>query len=154
MNKIKAQAAKVGKILFNTETWATYKKAIFLSWNLLKELAQLIWLLICLVIFVVAWLWTNSIHAAQELQTWYASIEEPKADHFLDAAGKELLLAGTTGAALALTHAKNQLGIEEEPEAIEVKAIAPQVSQLPTQQQKNVSVPPIAKASAQREEDA
>ncbi|NER50294.1 MAG: hypothetical protein F6J92_27195, partial [Symploca sp. SIO1A3] len=72
MNKIQAQAAKVGKILFNTETWVIYKKAITLSWNLLGELARLIWLIICLGIFVVAWLWTNSIQAAQELQSWYA----------------------------------------------------------------------------------
>jgi len=137
MNKIKAQIAKVGKILFNVETWVIYKKAIVLSWNLLRELTRLIWLIICLGIFVIAWLWTNSIQAAQELQSWYASIEEPKADNFLDAAGKELLLAGTTGAALALTHAKNQLGIEEEPEAIEVKAITPLVSELPTQQKQS-----------------
>ncbi len=153
MNKIQAQAAKVGKILFNTETWVIYKKAISLSWNLLRELARLIWLMICLGIFVVAWLWTNSIQAAQEVQSWYASIEEPKADNVLNAAGKELLLAGTTGASLALTHAKSQLGIEEEPEAIEVQAIAPQVTQLPTQQNQNVSTPPIAKISTQSQED-
>ncbi|NES24242.1 MAG: hypothetical protein F6K41_36350 [Symploca sp. SIO3E6] len=134
MNKIQAQAAKVGKILFSADTWAAYKQAIVLSWNLLKESARLIWLIICLGIFVVAWLWTNSLQVAQELKSWYASVEEPKTDHFLDAAGKELLLAGSTGAALALTHAKNQLGIEEEPEAIEIPAIAPEVSPLPAQQ--------------------
>ncbi|NET55832.1 MAG: hypothetical protein F6K47_06580 [Symploca sp. SIO2E6] len=133
MNKIKAQAAKVGKILFSTETWAIYKRAIVLSWNLLRELVRLIWLIICLGIFLVAWLWTNSLQVAQDLQSWYASIEEPKADHVLDAAGKELLLAGTTGAELALTHAKNQLGIEEEPEALEIPAIPPEVSQLKQQ---------------------
>ncbi|NEP11761.1 MAG: hypothetical protein F6K14_16430 [Symploca sp. SIO2C1] len=153
MNKIQAQAAKVGKILFNTETWVIYKKAITLSWNLLGELARLIWLIICLGIFVVAWLWTNSIQAAQELQSWYASIEEPKTDNVLNAAGKELLLAGTTGAALALTHAKSQLGIEEEPETIEVQAIASQVTQLPTQHNQNVSTPPVAKISTQTQED-
>ena len=53
MDKIKQQANTVSQLVFSAETGETYKKALGLTWDIVRETGILIWLVICLV-FVAA----------------------------------------------------------------------------------------------------
>lgn len=125
MNKIQMQIAHVWHLLFSQETAATYQKALQLTWEIIKESGKLLWLFACLFLVIFAWGMNTSVKTGQSLRSWYDEIEEPRANHFMNEAGKALMLAGSTGANLAVSQAKNQLGIieEKEPETIEVLAV-------------------------------
>lgn len=124
MHKFQAQIIKVGDLLFSPETGETYKKALLLTWNIIQESVKLVWLTFCLLFVIFAWIWTIFNRGADRVQTWYNNIDEPKPNNLLNATGKTLLIAGSTGAAFAVAKAKSELGIEEDIEPI--KALAAQ----------------------------
>lgn len=126
MNKIQDQIAKVWHLLFSQETGETYRNAIFLTGEIIKETIKLVWLFACLGFLFLTWGWMYSVIAGRNLRTWYNSIEDRSTDRVLGEAGRVLLLAGSTGATLAVTQAKSQLGIENDPKPIE--AIASEAS--------------------------
>ena len=105
------QARKLVDLLFNPDTGNTYKSAALLTWEILKESARLVWLLFCVVLIVVDWLWRYSFQAGQTTRNWYNAIEDPKADNFLPAAGRVLTDFGRNGASSLFSQAREQLGL-------------------------------------------
>lgn len=124
MERIKAQAAKLGQLLSKPETFAAYKNVVTLTWDILKETGLLLWLVICLVLVVFEWFWKFSVGAGQGARNWVNSLEG-SSDQLASETGKALLAAGKNSLDFTLTQAKSQLGFEiPEPkvERVEVKS--------------------------------
>jgi hypothetical protein len=150
--KIKDQANKVKETVFSPATAETYSTAIALTWSILKETAQLLWLVICLGLVFGDWFWKKSYATGQNARTWVenlqqapatpdstdlpeAGAEEASSTSFLESltspefwssTGKSLLDASKSATTAALNTAKDQLGLEVPPPApAEAKPIAP-----------------------------
>jgi hypothetical protein len=118
MDKIKAQAGKVGQLVFAGETSSTYGKALTLTWDILRETALLVWLVVCLVFVGGEWFWHTAIGLGAKARAWYEGLSQTddsgEAKSFTDM-GQSLLTAGENGAAFLLYQAKKQLGLDAEP---------------------------------------
>jgi hypothetical protein len=121
MDTIKVQANKVSQLIFASDTGSTYQKALTLTWDILRETALLIWLVICLIFVGAEWLWNTAIDLGQKVRAWYESLGEKKAEpgepQSFESISKSVLSAGESGAAFLLYRAKQQLGIDAEPPA-------------------------------------
>ncbi|MDA0866914.1 MAG: hypothetical protein O2890_10945, partial [Cyanobacteria bacterium] len=110
MDTIKVQASKVSQLIFATDTVGAYQKALSLTWNILRETALLVWLVICLVFVGGEWLWNTAIDLGRKGRAWYESLsaEKPEAGEAqsLETIGKSVLSAGESGAAFLLYRAK------------------------------------------------
>lgn len=119
MEKIKSQAGKLGDLLFDAETGATYKKAVTLTWAILRETGLLLWLTICLIFVGAEGFWKKSVALGRASRNWYEGLQAPKETESKSAAevGQSALSALGLGAATLLYQAKQQLGMEAEPPA-------------------------------------
>jgi hypothetical protein len=125
MDRIQAQAALLWQRLSAPDTGATYKQAALLTWDILKETAALLWLLICLFLVAFEWFWKNSIHLGSSFRAWLAGIEQTSPDQVVSEAGRALLSAGKNSVGFTLLQAKEQLGIPlEAPPTTEAKPAA------------------------------
>lgn len=117
MEKIKGQANKVGELIFASETGATYKRTLTLTWDILRETGVLLWLVICLVFVGAEWFWKNSISLGRSSRSWYEGLKEPSAEEpkSATAMGQSALTALGTGAETLLYNAKKQLGLDAQP---------------------------------------
>lgn len=126
--QISSQVAKVRQAIFAPETAATYQQAIALTGVIIAETTKLLWLLLCGILVLGEWTGKSGFQAGQSFRNWLTDIEKPSTDRVLSEAGKALLSAGKSSVTSALSGAKEQLGIVEEPVAtptVGVKSIAP-----------------------------
>ena len=131
MDRIQAQAAKLWRLLFSSDTVATYQKTLIRTWEILKESALLVWLIFCLVFVLVDWVWRSSAQLAAGWKTWYSNLEEPSVNTFLSATGKAVLSAGESSVDYVLSQAKGQLGIEDTVKPAKRIAVQPVESSKP-----------------------
>ncbi|MEO1620452.1 MAG: hypothetical protein AAFU53_05385 [Cyanobacteria bacterium J06632_3] len=121
MDRIQLQASKLWELLFAEETAQTYQNTLNLTGTILKESAQLIWLIICSVFVFGAWFSDASVKTGNSLRTWLNEQSNPTATggekKDLAATGKSLLDSGRTSAAYLLAQAREQLGLEANPPA-------------------------------------
>ncbi|MGP1372176.1 MAG: hypothetical protein ACTS3T_05055 [Almyronema sp.] len=137
MDRIRAQASKLWELVFAAETAATYQKALALTWEILRETAQLIWLLICLVFVLAAWLGEYAKKLGRDFRNWYERLGEKPAEPeeakpFFSSAGQSLLEASSNSAAFLLAQASEQLGIEYNPPKAAPPVAKPQASGPPS----------------------
>ena len=117
MDKIKAQAGKVGQLVFAGDTSSTYGKALTLTWDILRETALLVWLVVCLVFVGGEWFWHTAMGLGAKARTWYDGLSQTdnsREERSFTEMGQSLLTAGGNGAAFLLYQAKKQLGIDAE----------------------------------------
>lgn len=112
------QALKLWQLMFNPKTADTYRDALLLTWEILKEAAKLIWLLACIGLILADWLWRNSLKAGQTTRAWVNDLDTSDTSNLFSDASKALLSAGKTGAIAALSQAREQLGLPEPPEPV------------------------------------
>jgi hypothetical protein len=113
-NQIQAQATKVWKTVSDPATTETYQKTSSVTLLLLKEIAYLFWLIFCLVLVFGEWFWKTAYRSGSNFRSWLNNLEKPTTDRLLSETGKALLSAGQSSVTLALTTAKEQLGMEAE----------------------------------------
>lgn len=112
------------KTVSDQESLGTYQKAVQTTWNILRETGRLLWLVLCLGLVFVTWLWTTSKTSGQQLRTWYEGIPEPKSENVVTEASQFFASASRTTATKVMTQAREQLGLSA-PEATPiVKAVA------------------------------
>lgn len=139
MDSIQVQASKLWDLLFSEDTADTYQKTLNLTGTILKESAQLIWLIICSVFVFGAWFSDTSIKTGKGIRDWVdnqgaGGTEESKP---IAETGKELLDTGLTGVNYLLNQAREQLGLEaqelpaKKPAAVSAKSSAPTPSAPP-----------------------
>ena len=116
MDRIQTQASELWDIIFSEETAATYQKALNLTGTILKEAAQLIWLVICSFFVFGAWVGDTSVRAGQSIRTWIDQQgtpgSAPSTNTSLAEKGKSLLDTGREGIAYLLDQAREQVGVE------------------------------------------
>ncbi|HHP7244699.1 MAG TPA: hypothetical protein ACFE0H_08445 [Elainellaceae cyanobacterium] len=117
-SKIQNQSAKVWQILTNPKTAKTYKDAIVITWNILKETAVLLWLVVCLVLVATDWFWTNSILAGRRSRLWLSSLEGVDTSDLTSEAGKKLLSASKASVLGTISQAREQLGLPQKKEPV------------------------------------
>lgn len=120
--QIQTQAAKLWQTVKDPETVESYKKTGLITWTLIKETGYLLWLVVCLVLVLGEWIWKSGYRAGWNFRGWINSLERPTTDRLLSETGRSLLTASKAGVAIALSTAKEQLGIENEPEPVAVSA--------------------------------
>jgi hypothetical protein len=113
MNRISTQAAKLWQLLTSSETANSYKTAVLLTWDILKETALLVWLVICLVLVAFEWIWKTAFNSGQNFRIWVNSLEGT-GDRAASEASRALLTAGKNSLQSTITQAKVQLGIPVE----------------------------------------
>ncbi|MBO9999654.1 MAG: hypothetical protein J7641_11725 [Cyanobacteria bacterium SID2] len=118
MDKLKTQFTRVGELLFSSNTGETYSKALSLTWNILKETAILLWMVFCLVFLVFVWGWGYATQISSNAKVWYDNQGKKGSENLLGDAGKALVAAGSSSAAFAVSQAKEQLGIHNDPTPI------------------------------------
>jgi hypothetical protein len=111
MNELKAQAAKVIELLTSSGTATTFQNAFSLAWQIIKEVGQLLWLVICLGLVFVEWLWKTGYSSGWKTRDWVNTLDQPGTDRVFSETGKSLLEVSKTSAAKAVASAKERLGI-------------------------------------------
>jgi hypothetical protein len=129
MDRIQVQFTKLTQLLFDPKTIESYQTVLVLTWNILKEAALLLWLVICSVFVLAAWIGDNAIHTGRNVRAWVSQQSHSEADSSEKAAavGQALLDVSQTGANYLLNQARVQLGLEklEPPTKAEKPVVAP-----------------------------
>ncbi|MGQ9871929.1 hypothetical protein [Leptodesmis sp.] len=124
MERIQAQANKLWQIVSSPSTVKAYQETLALTWAILKETGQLLWLLLCLGLVAGDWFWKKSYKAGQDARVWIdamqTKVETPEEEatqatstaDFLSETGKSLLATGQATVTRLLNTAKEQLGLE------------------------------------------
>lgn len=115
MDRVKSQAAVVSQLLFDPKTASAYKDVLTLTGKIIKEIALLVWLLICSVLVFGAWFSDTAISAGQNARQWWQSQQTESVDGNQAAAatGQAFLDVGQNGATFLLDKAREQLGLEK-----------------------------------------
>jgi hypothetical protein len=99
------------KTVSDKESLGSYQKTVQATWNILRETGKLVWLVFCLGLVLVTWIWTSSKTSSQKLKTWYEGIQEPKSEHLWAEVSQFLTTTGRTTATQVMTQAREQLGL-------------------------------------------
>jgi hypothetical protein len=143
---IRPQVNKLWELLSSPKTIQTYREAIAVTWNILRETAVLAWLLLCLVLVFFDWIWNAAIAATQSTRSWFDQLEERSSQRVASEAGKTILTVGQRGLASTIAQARSQLGLP----ARTTPELTIPVS--PTKQPIELQVPePVTPASASME---
>jgi hypothetical protein len=114
MDTIKEQANVVGQLLFSSDTGEIYKKTLTRTWDILREVGVLLWLVICLTFVGGEWFYRTAVGLGRNARAWYAglSAQSPDADaQPVAATGQALLDTVQSGTSYLLAQARQQLGI-------------------------------------------
>jgi hypothetical protein len=112
------------KTVSDPESLGTYQKTIQTTWNILRETGRLLWLILCLGLVFVTWLWTTSKTSSQQLKTWYEGIPEPKSENVMTEVSQFLASSSQTTAKKVMTQAREQLGLSAPTATPVVKTVA------------------------------
>lgn len=115
--KIRSQAAKFWTVLASSETLDTYQKAAVLTWQILKEGALLIWLVLCLVLVGFDLGAEKAIATGRSARTWLDSIEKADSNQLAADTKQKLISAGKTSVSTAIAQARQQLGLPKKQSA-------------------------------------
>lgn len=146
--QIQTQASKVWQTVTDPATGETYKKTIDLTWTIVRETGYLVWLVICLVLVLGDWIWKTGYRTGWATREWINNLEKPSADRLLSETGKNLLEVSKSGAALAISTAKEQLGIEDTDEPLPVSKPKPEPVKVAAPEPKPLAVAPEPKPIA------
>ncbi len=147
MDTIKEQANLVSQLLFSTDTGDIYKKTVARTWDILREVGVLLWLVICLTFVGGEWFYRTAVGLGRSTRRWYIDLSEK--DTSADAqpitsSGQVLLDTVQSSTSYLLAQARQQLGIPEpEPKPPAPPAPAPPVAPpFPTPDEPTPSGPP------------
>ncbi len=120
------------KTVSDQESLGTYQKTVQTTWNILRETGRLLWLVFCLGLVFITWLWTTSKTSGQQLRTWYEGIPEPKSENVVTQVSQFFASASRTTATKVMTQAREQLGLSAPEVTPIVKAVAAAPAPTPT----------------------
>ncbi|MEO1068101.1 MAG: hypothetical protein AAFW95_03155 [Cyanobacteria bacterium J06638_6] len=171
MDKIKEQASVVSQLLFSADTGDIYKKTLLRTWDILREVAILLWLVICLTFVGGEWFYRTAVGLGRSTRTWYIGLSEKDSSAepaSMASTGQALLDTVQSSTSYLLSQARQQLGIPEPepkppvaatPPAKPVPVVAPQVPPPATEPPASApevaapTVAPTPEASAPTDDD-
>ena len=152
MDRIQTQASKLWDILFDEETAQTYQNALSLTGDILKESAQLIWLVLCSFFVFGAWFGDASMKTGKGVRDWVdkkdailPNPDTPKVS--ASQKGKSLLESSRESAANLLAKAREELGLDPNAPLAAPREDSP-VAKLVTPAEETASRQPAATASS------
>lgn len=110
MERVKAQASKLGSLVTDPQTYAAYQNFFKTTWEILRETGLLLWLGVCLILVVFEWFWRNSVAIGRNSRTWLNNLEGSN-EKIASETGKALLSAGKNSLDFTIATAKQQLGL-------------------------------------------
>lgn len=116
MDTIKEQANLVSQLLFSSDTGDIYKKTLARTWDILREVGVLLWLVICLTFVGGEWFYRTAVGLGRSTRSWYIGLSEKdtSADaQSITSSGQALLDTVQSGTSYLLAQARQQLGIPE-----------------------------------------
>ncbi|NEO85316.1 MAG: hypothetical protein F6J87_13865 [Spirulina sp. SIO3F2] len=126
MSKLKQQFKTVNQLLFSPETGQTYRQAVQLSGKILREFAQLIWLVLCFMLLISFWGGRYAGQASYNLRQWYTNLDSQERQDLLSVVWGSLQAlvvgnpdSGETSSGSLIDLAKSQLGITQDPPALQ-----------------------------------
>ena len=131
MDTIKEQANTVSHLLFSTDTGDIYKKALARTWDILREVGLLLWLVVCLAFVGAEWFYRTAVGLGRSTRAWYIGLSEkdPTDAQSMTSTGQALLDTVQSSTAYLLAQARQQLGIPEpEPQPATSPVPAPPVT--------------------------
>ena len=114
MDKIKEQANIVSQLLLASDTGEIYTKTLTRTWDILREIGILLWLVICLTFVGGEWFYRTAVSLGRSTRTWYNSLGEKGPDvepQSIASTGEALLDTVKSGTTYLLNQARQQLGI-------------------------------------------
>lgn len=147
MDKIKEQANIVSQLLFSADTGDIYKKTLSRTWDILRELGLLLWLVVCLAFVGAEWFYRTAVGLGRSTRAWYIGLSEkdPSTDaQSMTSTGQALLDTVQSSTSYLLAQARQQLGIPEpEPQpAISPVPAPPATPPFPTPVEPSTPVEP------------
>ena len=145
MERIQAQASKLGSLIFDPKTAEAYKTTFALTWSIIKETGFLLWLLFCFVFVIGAWIANTALQAGHNFRAWIDNQGQQKDEGIepsekVAATGKALLSASQNGATFLLAQARDQLGLAQ-PEVSPLGKPAAASGAAPSMSQSKVPAP-------------
>ncbi|MEM8639749.1 MAG: hypothetical protein AAGG51_13170 [Cyanobacteria bacterium P01_G01_bin.54] len=135
MSKLKQQFQTVNQLLFSLETGQTYLQALQLSWQIVREVAQLVWLVLCFMFLITFWGGRYVGQASYNLKDWYTHLDSQQRQNILGSLVDSLQTAisgkstsGETSSRSLIELAKSQLGITQDPPALQSIPAVPTVT--------------------------
>lgn len=135
MDTIKEQANVVSQLLFSTDTSEIYKKALARTWDILREVGVLLWLVLCLIFVGGEWFYRTAVGLGRSTRAWYTSLGEkdPTADaQSMTSTGQALLDTVQSGTSYLLAQARQQLGIPAPEPLVPAASPAPRAPVAPS----------------------
>jgi hypothetical protein len=114
MNELRTQTTKVIELLTSPATATTFRDAFSLVWQIIREVGQLLWLVICLGLVFVEWLWKTGYNGGWKTRNWVNNLDQPNTEQIFNETGKSLFEVTKASAAKVVASAKEQLGIEDD----------------------------------------
>lgn len=113
------QANKLWTLITEPSTAKTYREALDVSWKILRETGNFLWLVLCLALVGIDWFLENSIAAGRKTRAWVNDLttaEKPLPEQLLTPeTGKKLLDSGKSTLESVVAAARKQLGLSEKP---------------------------------------
>ncbi len=152
MDKIKEQANIVSQLLFTGDTGEIYAKTLSRTWDILREIGILLWLVICLTFVGGEWFYRTAVGLGRSTRTWYIGLSEksPTTEpQSMTSTGQALFDTLQTSTAYLLAQARQQLGIPEpEPKPTPAATTPPPPSQPPAIPAPAAAVDPVVPSAA------
>lgn len=111
MTRLQEQFKTLMALLGSDDVLPTYRKALEVTFAIVKEALILLWLVLCLVVVLGEWLWNGTIALGRQGRALVERAKDTTSDRVAADTGKVLAEAGANGIGFALDRAKEQLGM-------------------------------------------
>lgn len=105
------QANKVWGLLTDPTTTSTYTQTLDVTWKIIRETGNLLWLTLCLGLVGFDWFWTRSIQSGRDFRSWLTNMEKPSSDKVTVEAGKAIASVSKNSVSYIVATARKQLGL-------------------------------------------
>lgn len=114
MDKIKDQANIVSQLLFANDTGDIYKKTLTRTWDILREVGILLWLVLCLTFVGGEWFYRTSVGLGRSTRAWYTELSQKDSSaeaQPITSTGQALFDTVKSSTSYLLAQARQQLGL-------------------------------------------
>jgi hypothetical protein len=118
MDKIKDQANIVSQLLFANDTGDIYKRTLTRTWDILREVGILLWLVLCLTFVGGEWFYRTSVGLGRSTRAWYTELSQKDSSveaQPITSTGQALFDTVKSRTSYLLAQARQQLGLPEPP---------------------------------------
>ncbi len=154
MDKIKDQATIVSQLLFANDTGDIYKKTLTRTWDILREVGILLWLVLCLTFVGGEWFYRTSVGLGRSTRAWYTELSQKDSSveaQPITSTGQALFDTVKSSTSYLLAQARQQLGLPEPPPPEPPVATSPAPKPVPPPVAPPVAPPPAPVAPTMTE---